>query len=368
MAADVLWEQADRAPQTLFFELNGSWAQCLQPQPEAFALACLPYAFWCGEQRLWIDAALCPRLREGLKRLSQIWIAQRKRLHPLVIEAADGWHPPPRAQKESTAAFLSGGVDALSTLQGNRLDFPLSHPGAITTCLFLYGTNGMQMGPEGPDPERFHFYGLHLKRLQSLAEEEHFRLLSILTNVRFLAPSYACWTRIGYGPATVAAAHLLTGRITRVLFASDGHAMEALEVPLFSSAALDVLIDQAGVSREQKLSQLARWPAGLELIQPCHLVTLPKGGVLNCGRCEKCLRTKLILHTLGLPISPRTFEDLQIRPQSLLLMPLVSEGKIQMFRPLILPLFRRGDVVLGLMLALRLLVAKVRVAIAPPRW
>ena len=33
-------------------------------------------------------------------------------------------------------------------------------------------------------------------------------------------------------------------------------------MPLFSSEALEVLIDQ-----------------------PCHLITIPAGGSLNCGRC-----------------------------------------------------------------------------------
>ena len=57
-------------------------------------------------------------------------------------------------------------------------------------------------------------------------------------------------------------------------------------MPLFSSAALEVLIDQ-----------------------PCHLITIPAGGRLNCGRCEKCQRTKLNLLVLGLPIRSQTFAD-----------------------------------------------------------
>ena len=80
-------------------------------------------------------------------------------------------------------------------------------------------------------------------------------------------------------------------------------------MPLFSSAALEVLIDQPGLSRSEKLQCLARWPAGMELIQPCHLITIPAGGRLNCGRCEKCLRTKLNLLVLGLPIRSQTFAD-----------------------------------------------------------
>lgn len=222
-SARVIWEQTDRPADTLFFEVERPWADLLLPQPEAFALACLPFAFWSGERTLWIEGALCPRFRDGARQLIQIWAAQHALPASLQIQAAEGWRPPERARQEFTAAFLSGGVDALSTLQSNRLDYPLTHAGSIRACLFLFGTNALQMGGQGPDPERLRFYRLHQQRLQELALLEHFSLLSIRTNVRRLAPSYACWTRIGFGPATVAVAHLLTRRFTRVLFAADGH-------------------------------------------------------------------------------------------------------------------------------------------------
>lgn len=371
-SARVIWEQADRPTDTLFFDLDHPWADLLQPQPEAFALACLPLAFWSGERSLSIEGALCPRFRDGARQLIQIWAALHGRPASLEIRPTEGWRPPERARQEFTAAFLSGGVDALSTLQSNRLDYPLSHPGSIRACLFLFGTNALQMGAQGPDQERLRFYRLHQQRLQELAGSAPFTLLPILTNVRRFAPSYACWTRIGYGPATVAVAHLLTRRLTRVLFAADGHSLltgtESREVPLFGSAALDVVIDQAGMSREEKLQQLATWPAGMERIQPCHLITVPGGGRLNCGLCEKCLRTKLSLRSLGLPISPLTFHEAALDTRALFRFPLVSHTKVDLFQSLVAALWRQGSRRLAIVLAVRLLLARLRLIVRPPRW
>ena len=370
--ARVIWEQVDRRDDTLFFEVDGPWADLLQPQPEAFTLACLPFALWRGERRLLIEAALCPRLREGLRQLIQIWSCHQRLPASLEIQAAGGWRAPDRAAQECTAAFLSGGVDALSMLQTNRLDYPLNHPGSIRTCLFLFGTNALQMGPEGPDPERFRFYRFHQQRLQELAELEHFSLLPITTNVRRFSPSYACWTGIGFRTATVAAAHLFSSCFTRVLFASDGLPLmqdtEALEVPCCSSAALDVVIDQPGVSRQEKIRHLAGWPAGLARIQPCHLITVPTAGHLNCGRCEKCLRTKLGMLCLGLPIDSLSFADAAVEPLALLRLPLVSHAKVRLFQPLVPDLWQKGYRRLALILGLRLQLARLRLAVRPPRW
>ncbi|MFO0075490.1 MAG: hypothetical protein ACK531_04350 [Cyanobacteriota bacterium] len=371
-AATVIWETRQRPAETLFFEAQGPLAEELQASPEAFALACLPLAAWAGEQRLRIEAPLCPRLTQGLRHGLAIWASVHGTVPHLELEAAGGWRPPARATPERTASFLSGGVDALSTLRRNRLDYPLEHPGSIRDCLFLYGTNGDQMGPCGPHPQRFAFYKAHQQLLQALGEQERFTLLALTTNVRSLCPSYACWTRIGFGPATLAAAHLLTNRLTRVLFASDGHGLleghEALEVPLYSSAALEVMLDQPGVQRQQKLALLSEWPAGLDLIQPCHLLTIPEAGRLNCGRCEKCLRTKINLACLGLPISGRTFTDASLQPGALLRMPLVSRAKVRLFQPLVPELWRRGYRRLAVTLATRLWLARLRLAVRPPAW
>jgi len=371
-AAQVIWEQANRPTETLFFEVSGPWADRLQLQPEAFVLACLPFAFWCGEQRLRIEAALCPRLGQQLRQLIQLWEGRYHRSAGLQVEPEAGWRLSDRAPRESTAALFSGGVDALSMVLSNRLDYPQSHAGFIRACLFLYGLNAGQMGPDGPDPDRLQFYRLHQQRLQELAAQESFNLIPIMTNVRSFAPSYQCWSRFGFRPATVAAAYLFMGTFTRVLFAADGEPLsegsEALEVPCLSSAGLDVWLDKPGISRMEKLELLSHHPDWIESIQPCHLVRIPRTGFLNCGRCEKCLRTKLSLLSLGQAISPAIFADAQLQPFMLMRCPVVSPAKIKHFQCLVIPLWQARWRGLAVTLWLRLLFARLRLLLSPAQW
>jgi hypothetical protein len=73
-AAQVIWEQAKRPTETLFFDVGGPWADRLQLRPEAFVLACLPFAFWCGRggahRRCWTRG--CAALWSAIGKLTRL--------------------------------------------------------------------------------------------------------------------------------------------------------------------------------------------------------------------------------------------------------------------------------------------------------
>jgi hypothetical protein len=118
----------------------------------------------------------------------------------------------------------------------------------------------------------------------------------------------------------------------------------------------------------EKLKVLSHHPAWIELIQPCHLVTIPMAGFLNCGNCEKCLRTKLSLLSLGYSISPAMFADAQLKPLMLLRCPMVSQSKISHFQRLVMPLWHVQLRGLAVILWLRLLLARLRLMVSPAQW
>jgi hypothetical protein len=64
----------------------------------------------------------------------------------------------------------------------------------------------------------------------------------------------------------------------------------------FSSQRLAIIHDGARFSRVGKVRALAAWPTALAALRVC-----PEGPAdrLNCGRCEKCLRTRLELLAVG---------------------------------------------------------------------
>jgi hypothetical protein len=122
---------------------------------------------------------------------------------------------------------------------------------------------------------------------------------------------------------------------------------------LFSSQRVAVIHDGARYSRFQKVRELASWPGALTALRVCPG---DPGKELNCGICEKCLRTRLELLAAGVeetaalgpsltpielwkgigPIGDRaiTYEDLlpALRDRGLAALCEVLENKIKAYR------------------------------------
>jgi len=323
VSAEVRWEDARRRDQILWYEVEARHAEALEPAPEAFALACAPAAQWLGEARLRVDAPLCAELHHGLGAMAElfrVWFD----LAPLRVEAAGGLSVRTPEAGAGTASFLSGGLDALALLRGNRDTYPLDHPGSIRTCLLLYGTHPLEQDARGPVPERLAAFERTCERLGGLARAEHFELVPVYTNLRTLSPSLAFWMDAGYGAAIASAAHLLGRRVRTALLASDGAGMGAIPAGshpmldlLFSSAAVEIRHGQPALDRMQKVRLIAGWDAGLAVLQTCHLFDLPPDGALNCGRCEKCVRTRLSLLVNGALERATCFAGRDVRPEEI---------------------------------------------------
>jgi hypothetical protein len=62
------------------------------------------------------------------------------------------------------------------------------------------------------------------------------------------------------------------------------------------------------ISRLRKVKDLGDWPAALRHMRVC---TMNELGRLNCGRCEKCVRTLLEIKAAGLTSSAFESEDIE---------------------------------------------------------
>jgi hypothetical protein len=69
----------------------------------------------------------------------------------------------------------------------------------------------------------------------------------------------------------------------------------------FSSQRLTIVHDGARFSRLDKVRELAAWPTALANLRVC--TENPATG-LNCGECEKCIRTRLELLAAGIEATP----------------------------------------------------------------
>ncbi|MCJ8156936.1 hypothetical protein [Sphingomonas sp. LaA6.9] len=70
---------------------------------------------------------------------------------------------------------------------------------------------------------------------------------------------------------------------------------------MLSSPDFEILWDGGGFGRTAKLEAISNWPEALNNLRVCWQNTSESA---NCGRCEKCVRTKLNFRTLGLSLPP----------------------------------------------------------------
>jgi hypothetical protein len=300
--ARVAWEESERPPLDLFFETDRSEAPGFRPDADAFLLACAFPAMRHGERRIAVDGAVCPRLRDGLDAAAAVlrgWYGPPRRLP--AIEPSAGFVSPPPLRPFRAGMLFSGGVDSTALLRTNRREFPRSDPLSIADLLWVTAGDAP---PEGEALLRG-----ALSRIASAADA---RLVPVRSNLRRLDDDLEFFAREHLSAAFLSAAHLFTGRISRISVASTVPSARAVPWgshpqldPLYGSAALEVRHAMPDVPRLEKVREISGWPAALENLHSCN--DEPSDGKLNCQACEKCAETALELFAAGAPAPWPTF-------------------------------------------------------------
>ena len=296
VVASVEYEDSERPPLDVFYEVPPAFADSLSPNPDAFLVGAVLPAARNGERRLAIAGDVCPRLREGITTVLH-WMAHwyGARWQRLQLEVQSRRSPLETSPDRRTALFLSGGVDSLASLRLNRLKVPPEHPASIKDGILVKGFSGRDECNFAPA----------LKSGEAVARDTGITLMPVTTNVRLLDNDSTFWIAQFHGAALASVAHTLVSRISLVHLASSYDIAHL--VPWGSHPALDgnygsheVAIHHDGVhlSRLAKTALLAEWPVGLANVRVC--TSRPVVGAANCGRCEKCVRTRLALLALGL--------------------------------------------------------------------
>jgi hypothetical protein len=252
--------------------------------PEAFGSALLVPALAAGRP-LRLAGSPCETWAANLMRLTEacrtLWYPAAA--GPLVVPG------PPAAPGPAGPSVLcfSGGVDAFHTL--------LAGGQAIDTLALVVGYDV----PVADRGRAAAVTGL----LTAVAAETGCRGIVMATNLRRHPLVRATpWLRAFAGPLA-AIGHLLGPEAGRILISSDGLAFEHPEIgsrpttdPLFGSAALAVEHVAPGVTRLEKIRAIAAEPIVRRHLRVCWKNV---GDRLNCGRCEKCVRTMLALDACG---------------------------------------------------------------------
>lgn len=342
VVATVVWEDCDRPSQEIYYETTHEFADDLTCDPHAFLIACILPALQLGERRITISEPIAPELRNNLLE-ALAWFRRWTLVQSTIqIEVKDEPRYP-QAIPSRTGSFLSGGIDSLAILRANRRDFPLTHPRAIGDCLFVHGFDmgGLQDGDAEIDS-----FTLALNALSSIAKDAQVNLIPVYTNVRHLCDDLHFWIYQFHGAALSSVAHAFSRRLTSVCIASAykiqnlrNKTTHPLIEPNYSSANLRISVGGLLYSRLERVQMIADWPIALENLRVC---TLNPPGELNCGECEKCIRTMLQLLASDCLAKASAFPRQAVRPEMLETLHLTEPYQDLWYGELIEPLAARG--------------------------
>jgi hypothetical protein len=344
----MTWEDSDRSETTLFFETDERGSASLACNPHAFLLAGVVPALRYGERRLHLDATLCPVLKDGLATAAAIvydWY-YRERRAPLQIEARALMSTLTPRPAQRAGFFFSGGIDSYSTLRLNRLAIPDGHPHAIRDGILVFGL-------EQDDPEKFE----HVKEyLEPAATACGISFVPVYTNVYLpyraedAGQNFRFWEFEFEGWALAAVAHsLVRGLSVMSISATMSHrtlspyGSHPLLDPNYSSSDMRIVHAGLALSRLEKTRLVADWGVPLRYLRVCNRYARYAQGALNCGECEKCVRTKLALLVLDKLPDAGVFSNPDVTPDLVERRVRISTDYTEAcYRELVEPLVERG--------------------------
>lgn len=300
LSGTVEWEDNHRPKQIVWFECA---AAPLAPSPEAFLVGCALPAMRDRERRVLVDDTVDPELLKSVAE-AMAWLMDAYGYnYPAPVLESSYTNQCPHPPSGSHAGMLSCGADSLVMLRLNHARYAPTHPRYISTGIVINGV-------DTPTPTQ---YEQLIERARAVAETVGIELLPISTNLASVAlwphPTrpFGLFSPNEYGVCILAAAaHALSGRISSVSIGSAGtnlgftfkqaRGQHPLLDTLYGCSSMRVFHEDGTMTRLQKLRVIAQWDVGLKNLLICSDWGRKE---VNCGRCEKCVRSMLEFIALG---------------------------------------------------------------------
>ncbi len=349
VSARVVWEEIDREPEEIFIATVPDFASDLVPEPEAFLTGVLIPALHLGEKRIVAEQDICPRLIQNLETVMGLmhhW--SEGRMKPLKFEVPLKKNAVYSGRPRRAGMFLSGGIDSLASLRINRLLFPQEHQDYIRDGLLLHG---FDIGGVIKRGAKYHVFERAMRHMEAVAEDAGVTLLPVYTNIRHLCDDRDLWLNRFFGAVLAAAALAFSSRFHLVNIAASYDIYNLVPCgshplldPLYGSADLAIRHCDVHLRRIDKLRIVASWPVALDNLRVCLANVADR---LNCGRCEKCVRTMCGLEAIGALAKCRAFEADRVDPGLFDAFDITIRHRQPFYEELLEPLEARGSLELA---------------------
>jgi hypothetical protein len=276
---------------------------------DGYVMGALQWAMALGEPLVVRGPVSMAALRNAMSFMDvwACWAPDRYRRVDLLPDTVVESDPAPAsAGRQSAVAAFSGGVDSTFTLlrHASGSGLPWSHE--VRDVVMVHGF-------DVPRANRAAFDGL-LHRTRPLLDSLGVGLRQVRTNVRE-------WPELDweqtYGAQLACVLHQFDEDFDRGLIAAGPHYLQpfvpwgssALTDPMLSGVRMSIVHDGAAFTRIPKVREIARNPVAMATVKVCWEGEHPDR---NCGRCEKCLRTRLSFAAVGVPDPPCFDEPLDL--------------------------------------------------------
>jgi hypothetical protein len=197
----------------------------------------------------------------------------------------------------------------------NLLHYPKGHPGRVRDALLVHG---FDIGGVVARGMKYPVFERAKAAMAPVAKDAGVTLIPVYTNIRHLCDDRDLWLNRFFGAVLAAVAHAFTDRLDIVYLAASYDLANLVPCgshpmldPEFSSFDMSLRHLHVEYTRIEKLRLIADWDVALQNFRVC-LANVPDR--LNCGRCEKCVRTMTGLVAIGALHKTRAFVEDDVAP------------------------------------------------------
>ena len=345
-SARVIFEDCNKPEKKIFIKTTREYSRGFDVNPDAFLVGCLLPALHLGEKRIFVEGRICPFLKEGVNVAMNILAHWTKGQYtPIKIEAKNREVTDGEGVDELKASragmVMSGGMDSLAALRLNRLHYPQDHPAYVKDSYFLHG---FDIGGVVERGMKFHVFDRAREAILKITGDAGTRLIPVYTNIRHLCDERKLWLDSFFGAVLAAMAHSFSTRIN-LMFIGSSYDIPNLHPcgshplldPEYSSYNMRIRHRDYELSRLEKIKIVSTWDTAFQNFRVC-LANVPDR--LNCGKCEKCVRTMTELTALGLLHKTSAFVEDEVTPADIEQFDITIRVRPPFYRPMI-PLLRQ---------------------------
>ncbi|MCF8055245.1 MAG: hypothetical protein K9K37_01225 [Desulfocapsa sp.] len=293
----------------------------------------LPVALAPAMRRGWqliVDGALSSQLMKGAEQIQQILNEWYPSFEMVPLSCSDPYLPAASGSNgQSVAAFFSGGVDSFYTLQ--------SHLDEIDQLIFVHGFD-IPLKKNVISAQAAH-------SVRTLADRLGLKLVEVKTNLREFGQGRVSWADAYFGAALAAVALLLAPRFKRIYLPASVSVEELQPMGShpdmdnhWSNSEMELIHDGVEATRFRKVQAISHWVPVSEHLRVCYL---NNNGRTNCGHCQKCLWTMMMLRAVGCLDGVSTFQS-ELDLQELQLYVPVTSYQVSRFKEALAALKKRN--------------------------